>query len=53
MTPELLARLDEFWRVRSLVELETLDADAQDRVLPFVRRWAEASRDVDGRAADA
>ena len=53
MTPELLARLDEFWRVRSLVELETLDAGAQDRVLPFVRRWAEASRDVDGRAADA
>ena len=49
MTPELLARLDQFWRVRSLVELETLDAGAQDRVLPFVRRWAEASRDVDGR----
>ena len=49
MTPELLCRLDEFWRVRSLVELEMLDADAQDRVLPFVRRWAEASRDVDGR----
>ncbi len=49
MTPELLRRLDQFWRVRSLVELETLDADAQSRVLPFVRRWAEASRDVDGR----
>jgi aspartyl-tRNA(Asn)/glutamyl-tRNA(Gln) amidotransferase subunit A len=49
MTPELLARLDEFWRVRSLVELESLDAGAQDRVLPFVRRWAEASRDVAGR----
>ena len=49
MTPELLGRLDQFWRVRSLVELETLDADAQDRVLPFIRRWAEASRDVDGR----
>jgi aspartyl-tRNA(Asn)/glutamyl-tRNA(Gln) amidotransferase subunit A len=49
MTPEWLTRLDEFWRVRSLVELEALDADAQDRVLPFVRRWAEASRGVDGR----
>ena len=49
MTPEWLSRLDEFWRVRSLVELETLDADAQDRVLPFIRRWAEASGGVDGR----
>jgi aspartyl-tRNA(Asn)/glutamyl-tRNA(Gln) amidotransferase subunit A len=49
MTPDLLGRLDQFWRVRSLVELETLDTEAQGRVLPFVRRWAEASRDVDGR----
>jgi aspartyl-tRNA(Asn)/glutamyl-tRNA(Gln) amidotransferase subunit A len=49
MTPEWLTGLDEFWRVRSLVELEGLGADAQDRVLPFVRRWAEAARAVDGR----
>ncbi|GAA2154346.1 aspartyl-tRNA(Asn)/glutamyl-tRNA(Gln) amidotransferase subunit A [Humibacillus xanthopallidus] len=49
MTPEWLVRLDEFWRVRSLVELDALDDDAQDRVLPFVRRWAEAGRSVDGR----
>ena len=49
MTPEWLTRLDEFWRVRSLVELETLDREAQSRVLPFVRRWAEAASAVDGR----
>ena len=49
MTPEWLSRLDEFWRVRSLVELVTLHADAQERVLPFLRRWAEASGGVDGR----
>jgi aspartyl-tRNA(Asn)/glutamyl-tRNA(Gln) amidotransferase subunit A len=49
MTPEWLTRLDEFWRVRSLVELEGLSAEAQDRVLPFVRRWAEVARDIDGR----
>ena len=49
MTPEWLTRLDEFWRVRSLVELDALEVDAQDRVLPFVRRWSEAARSVDGR----
>jgi aspartyl-tRNA(Asn)/glutamyl-tRNA(Gln) amidotransferase subunit A len=49
MKADWLTRLDQFWRVRSLVELEALDAAAQSRVLPFVRRWAEAARAVDGR----
>ena len=49
MTPEWLTRLDQFWRVRSLVELEALHPDARERVLPFVRRWAEAACAVDGR----
>ncbi len=50
MRPEWLEDLDQFWRVRSLVELESLDPESRGRVLPFVRRWAEAARDVAGRA---
>ncbi|AXG13081.1 amidase [Intrasporangium calvum] len=46
LTAELLRRLDEFWRVRSLVDLEALDPSGRSRVLPFIRRWVEAARDV-------
>ena len=43
-----LEDLDQFWRVRSLVDLDALPAAAQERVLPFIRRWAEGGRRVDG-----
>ncbi|GGN02302.1 amidase [Terrabacter tumescens] len=43
-----LEDLDQFWRVRSLVDLDALPAAAQERVLPFIRRWAEGARKVDG-----
>lgn len=46
LTADLLRRLDEFWRVRSLVDLDALEADARERVLPFIRRWVEAARSV-------
>ncbi|WP_460629157.1 amidase [Intrasporangium mesophilum] len=49
MRQEWLEDLDQFWRVRSLVELESLDPQARELVLPFIRRWVEAARDVDGR----
>ncbi len=44
LTTDLLTALDEFWRVRSLVDLDALPPVAQDRVLPFIRRWVEAAR---------
>ncbi len=49
MTGRMLTDLDQFWRVRSLVDFEALDADAQGRVLPFIQRWVTSVRDVDGR----
>ena len=50
MTQRWLEDLDQFWRVRSLVELECLAEESRARVLPFIRRWAEKARDVDGQA---
>jgi aspartyl-tRNA(Asn)/glutamyl-tRNA(Gln) amidotransferase subunit A len=50
MRQQWLEDLDQFWRVRSLVELEALGPDARERVLPFIRRWVGAARDVDGRS---
>ena len=50
MTPRMLRALDEFWRVRSLVEFDALSPPARERVLPFIQRWVLAVRDVDGRS---
>ncbi|WP_323101654.1 amidase [Intrasporangium sp. YIM S08009] len=50
LTPRLLADLDQFWRVRSLVDHEALAPEARERVLPFIRRWVGAVADVDGKA---
>ena len=50
MTPQMLRDLDEFWRVRSLIDFEALAPAARERVLPFIQRWVLAVRDVDGRS---
>jgi aspartyl-tRNA(Asn)/glutamyl-tRNA(Gln) amidotransferase subunit A len=50
MTERMLADLDQFWRVRSLVDFEALALDARERVLPFIQRWVLAVADVDGRS---
>lgn len=48
MTQQMLEALDEFWRVRSLVDLDALSPEAQERVLPFIRRWVAGGRGVSG-----
>jgi aspartyl-tRNA(Asn)/glutamyl-tRNA(Gln) amidotransferase subunit A len=49
LTEPMLLALDEFWRVRSLVDFEALSPEAQGRVLPFIQRWVAAVRGVDGQ----
>lgn len=51
MTPRMLHDLDEFWRLRSLADLDALAPEARERVLPFIQRWVLAVRDVDGTTA--
>ncbi|WP_330472940.1 amidase [Terrabacter sp. C0L_2] len=48
MRESWLEDLDQFWRVRSLSDFEGLEGAARERVLPFIRRWAEGGRAVDG-----
>lgn len=50
MTERMLADLDQFWRVRSLVDFEALEQEARERMLPFIQRWVLAVADVDGRS---
>lgn len=48
---ELLEGLDRFWRARLWAELETLPAERQAKVLPYIFQWAEGGAAVSG--ADA
>ena len=43
LTQEMLDGLDRFWRMRSLIDLRALPAERRDRVLPFIRDWAESA----------
>ena len=48
VTEEMLAGLDEFWRVRSLVDFLALPERRQQQVLPFIQRWVQRAADVGG-----
>ena len=48
MTQELLAGLDHFWRMRSLVDLDALPAERRASVLPVIRDWADSARAMSG-----
>jgi aspartyl-tRNA(Asn)/glutamyl-tRNA(Gln) amidotransferase subunit A len=45
---EMLDGLDLFWRTRSLIDLDGLAPETRERVLPFIRAWAESARGLSG-----
>lgn len=47
-TRDMLDGMDRFWRMRSLADLRTLPAARRDRVLPYIRAWAESASGMDG-----
>ncbi len=48
LTDALLADLDQFWRVRSLVDYDALPSESREKVLPFIQRWVLRARGVSG-----
>ncbi len=48
LTEALLSDLDQFWRVRSLVDHDGLVPESRAKVLPFIQRWVLAARGVSG-----
>ena len=48
LTPELLAGLDHFWRMRSLLDLDALEPTARAAVLPAIVTWADSARGMSG-----
>ena len=47
-TQAMLDGLDLFWRTRSLIDIDALAPENRERVLPFIRAWAESARGVSG-----
>ena len=43
LTQEMLDGLDRFWRMRSLMDIRALPADRREKILPFIRTWAESA----------
>ena len=50
MTQGMLDGMDHFWRMRSHVDLKALPASRRDKVLPYIRRWAESAAGFGGEA---
>ena len=48
LTQEMLDGLDKFWRMRSLIDLNALPSERREKVLPFIRAWAESADGLDG-----
>jgi Asp-tRNA(Asn)/Glu-tRNA(Gln) amidotransferase A subunit family amidase len=48
MTSAMIDGLDVFWRQRALLDLDALSPDKRERVLPYIRDWAEGARGLSG-----
>ncbi|MDD0839277.1 amidase [Curvibacter sp. HBC61] len=48
MTQAMLDGMDHFWRMRSHLDLSALPPAQADRVLPYIRQWADSAAAFDG-----
>ena len=47
-TRDMLDGLDHFWRMRSYLDLQALPPAQREKLLPFIRQWAESAAAFDG-----
>lgn len=48
MTQAMLDGMDHFWRMRSHTDLQALPAVRRDKVLPYIRTWADSAAGMSG-----
>jgi len=48
MTQALLDGMDHFWRMRSYTDLQALPPERRERVLPYIRAWANSAAPMTG-----
>ena len=47
-TRDMLDGLDAFWRARSWGDMQKLAPDQRDKILPYIRQWAEGGAGLSG-----
>ncbi len=50
MTQGMLDGMDHFWRMRSHVDLAAMPLERQEKVLPYIRQWADSAAGMSGEA---
>jgi aspartyl-tRNA(Asn)/glutamyl-tRNA(Gln) amidotransferase subunit A len=50
MTQAMLDGMDQFWRMRSRMDMKTLAPQRRARVLPYIQQWADSAAGLDGEA---
>ncbi len=50
LTQEMLDGLDRFWRMRALIDLRATPPERREKILPFIRAWAESATGLSGEA---
>jgi aspartyl-tRNA(Asn)/glutamyl-tRNA(Gln) amidotransferase subunit A len=50
MTQSMLEGMDWFWRMRSHIDLNALPPQRRERVLPYIRQWADSAAGMSGEA---
>ncbi|RYY55314.1 MAG: amidase, partial [Comamonadaceae bacterium] len=48
MTQAMLDGMDHLWRMRSFVDLQALPAERREKVLPYIRAWADSAAGFGG-----
>ena len=48
LTRDMLDGMDHFWRMRSHIDLQALPAGQRDKVLPYIRAWADSAAGLSG-----
>jgi len=48
MSQAMLDGMDHFWRMRSFTDLNALRAEQRDKVLPYIRAWADSAAGFSG-----
>ena len=51
MTQAMLDGMDHFWRLRSHIDLQALPSEQRDKVLPYIRTWADSAAGLSGKEA--
>ena len=51
LTRAILDGLDQFWRARAWADVEPLPMDRREKILPYIRAWAESGVKVSGARA--